>query len=111
MNAPHRRTPPLLSAFVYPGAGQLAQKRWFAGAFILVLFTAAFVAFLVLVVGFLYANLDAALDFFNPEKELRPFPWGAATGCLGAALLLYALGIVDAARAARRPSPPKAPSP
>ena len=44
MNDPpmKERLPLMLSAFVYPGAGQFAQKRWIPGAVFTVSFTFCF---------------------------------------------------------------------
>ena len=53
----------MLSAFVYPGAGQFVQKRWLAGGLFAILFTLFFILLTVAVIIPLFAYLNHTLDW------------------------------------------------
>jgi len=53
----------MLSAFIYPGAGQFMQKRWIAGSLFATLFTLFFILLAVAVITPLFAYLNHTLDF------------------------------------------------
>src|SRR5512136_758385 len=57
------RTPMMLSAFVYPGAGQFLQQRCIAGCIYAISFTLLFLLLTVEVVKPLFAYLNATLDW------------------------------------------------
>jgi len=98
------RLPLFLSALVFPGAGQFAQRRWVAGALCATLFTASFAAVVVQVVRLLLANLSAASAFLSGAAN-RPFAslrMGAVLLPLSAGILVYLAGLVDVWLAYRR---------
>jgi len=108
------RVPMLVSAFVYPGAGQFVQKRRIAGTAYALLFT--------ICIGFLFydvfrplvVNVIAALDWADAGTN-RPFEELSVVGVLVpflAGLLVYVMNLADVARANRRtlrppPIPPE----
>lgn len=105
------RTPIMLSALVYPGAGQFLQRRWLSAIVHSVFFTIFLVMFVVNVVRPIVANINAALAFaegaqnesfaaVSPLKLLMSF---------GAALALYISSLTDVVRATRRAQSPKPP--
>ncbi len=93
-------SPMVLSALVYPGAGQFMQRRWVAGSLVAGLFTVPAVWFFIEVFGVLKAYYAFAFDF------------GGATGqapCAGSIVvpfvistLIYVAGLVDTAVASYR---------
>ncbi len=88
-----------LSGFLYPGAGQLAQRRWVAG----VGFVAGFSFLLAL---FMVQSLRTIVAFYElglRGTETDQLPSLASIGVLFAACLaVYVLNIVDAWLAYRR---------
>ncbi len=109
MTASADRTPIFLSALVYPGAGQLLQRRWRAGLLFCVSFTLFFVLLLSAVLRPLIGSLDAAFAW-AAHQENKPFEGISVIRvatlfviCAG----LYVANVIDATRAARRrPHPP-----
>jgi hypothetical protein len=110
MNAETRTLPPLqprkrslppvfLSAFVYPGIGQLAQRRRWVGALFALAFTVPFVwlavqTFKIVVIYFNLAfNWRTAAEAPEDSGLLRPFLL---------TVVLYAANVVDTALAQRR---------
>ena len=91
------RLPLYLSAFVFPGAGQLAQKRWLAGTFYALAFTACTVFLMIAVIAPIMANLRLAIDFaatgeavvFRQISFTQIFTW------LGLGVLVYVAGLLD----------------
>lgn len=107
------RLPVMLSAFVYPGAGQFVQKRWAAGAAWSLSFTAAFVAFAGSVIVPMVRNLKVALDWASDGgggafAGISPLMVGTT---FVVALLVYILNLADVTRAHRRQTrgPPPVP--
>ncbi len=92
--------PVLLSAAVFPGAGQLAQRRWTAGAIIGSGFLLAFAWCLVSLFRILLAYY--ALGFDWNRRPPGHLPVGQALIALAIGLAFYAVGILDAHRAYRR---------
>jgi len=98
---PRKRSlqPVFLSAFVYPGMGQLAQRRRWAAAFFAVAFTLPFVWLAVQTTKIVVIYFNLAFNWRNaaeaPEDPgiLRPFLLS---------VVLYAANVVDTAVAQRR---------
>ena len=100
----------LLSAFVYPGAGQFVQKRWIPGVVFCVLFTLLLGTVIVNTLTPMVHNMNAALDWAQ-QKESRPFEMISLPRVilpLLLALAVYIANIADAMRAGR-PKPPPLP--
>lgn len=105
------RTPILLSAFVYPGAGQFLQRRWASAIVHSVLFTIFLAVFVVNVVRPIVANINAALAFAEGAKN-ESFATVSPLKLIlsfAAALALYISSISDAVRATRRAQSPRPP--
>ena len=96
---PHRG-PVYLSAFVYPGAGQLMQKRWAAGLLLAAAFTVCLLGSVVFVVWILVAYYAVGLQFDSYEERdlprLSALLFGAATA------FIYLINLFDAYRGVRR---------
>jgi hypothetical protein len=90
------------SALIYPGVGQLLQRRWIAAAVFLASFSVALAVFLARAQQFLAAYYQMAEHFFEmPETSALP----ALTALLGPcalALAIYFANLVDVWIAARR---------
>ena len=93
-------SPMALSALVYPGAGQLMQRRWAAGIFFIVTSSVA-VMWLVWVVfsvlkayyGLAFASINAPAEAPSLASLIIPFVvW----------LVIYVAGIIDTAMASYR---------
>jgi hypothetical protein len=85
----------LLSALVYPGAGQLMQKRWGVGAGFALVFTVPMVRFVVEVFRVLSAYYSFLVDF----KGATGIAPGAAAIVMPffLSLFIYIAGLVDTA--------------
>lgn len=96
----------LLSAAVYPGVGQFAQKRFLAGILYAALFSAALLLLLWSLFAPLIANLRIVMDFADHggNEPLRCFPVGRFLFFLCLTVILYLLGLIDTIRSARRPA-------
>ncbi|TFH14647.1 MAG: hypothetical protein E4H02_09505 [Lentisphaerales bacterium] len=91
------RLPILLSSLVFPGLGQMFQRRWYSGIFFGVVFFASLVALVIPVVETIIAfygmaNIDATFDA-APDAAKRlagqigiRFAW---------AIAIYVINIVD----------------
>jgi len=113
MNSPSESKPPpkpaslqmvmLLSAVMYPGAGQAFQKRWLAAAFYALGFGGAFLWLLGVFVWFMLQyyqmgmNADLAGDNTTPV-----FPWIQFGVSLLLSGFLYLFNLVDVFLAHRR---------
>lgn len=90
----------LLSALVYPGVGQMMQKRWGAGAGFALAFTVPLVWFVVEVFRVLSAYYAFMVDF---KGATGVAPGAAAIVMpLFLSLVIYIGGLVDTAVAAYR---------
>ncbi len=90
-----------LSAAVYPGAGQMLQKRWLAGIFFAVSFTVMFIAFIIIMGGIIMEFYSLGFDFSN--SQVNPdTPTGDAISAFVATLIIYIINIIDAHAAYRR---------
>ena len=106
------RLPIMLSAFVYPGAGQFMQRRWGAGLAYASIFTVLFLTLAVSVLWPLFRNLNAVLgsDFMRgAEEPLQRISVPAVLVSFTLALMAYILNLVDVTRANRRRAPPPLP--
>ena len=105
-----KRAALLLSAFVYPGAGQFVQKRWIVGFLFATLFTVFLGALVVNAITPMVHNITAALDWAQ-LKANRPFELISLPGIIIPfllALTVYIANIVDVMNASR-PKPPPLP--
>ncbi|MEI6563159.1 MAG: hypothetical protein WCO42_02490 [bacterium] len=97
LNAPIPKTggfsPMLLSAAVYPGTGQLMQRRWVAGILFVVSSTGVLGWFLLKVIVILKAYYGLAFDPANVPAE--PPHAGAMLMPLLVWILIYLAGLVD----------------
>lgn len=92
--------PIILSAFVFPGAGQLMQRRWVAAGAFAIVFTVGFAGFLFYAFRVIAAFYAMAFDFdHNPPEDLSFRPAGIFFGCT---ILVYIVNVVDAYQAYRR---------
>lgn len=91
--------PVLLSAFGFPGLGQLAQKRWLPG----ILFTAGFLAafFWVMALG-LHNIIELYTMAFDEYAEPHPVPLSAFAKPLLLAAIVYLISLFDAFLAQQR---------
>jgi hypothetical protein len=116
-NAKSGRTAVMLSAFVYPGAGQLMQKRWIAGGVFAFAFTLFFILLAISVVTPLFAYLNNTLDFASAQgMGADNTPDGISFVKVAlyflAGMMVYFASLADVVAATRRDSkPPKLPPP
>lgn len=96
---PTSRVPILLSAFVCPGLGQLAQKRWQAGALVMSGFLTGFCWVMILAIGNIAAcyslidNPDVIPKVEQPQEFILPF---------GIAVTFYLISLFDVFSAQQR---------
>jgi hypothetical protein len=89
------RLPVLMSAFGFPGVGQFMQRRWLAGTFFVITFSASLIVFLASAFRIIYTFY--ALGFgAAPEPTLPQLPLRPALAAFFAALLLYITAVMDA---------------
>lgn len=112
------RTAVMLSAFVYPGAGQFVQKRWIAGGLFAICFTLFFLFLAVSVITPLFAYLNHTLDFAAASgmgRDIEPPGISFVKVALYflAGMVVYFANLADVIRANRRIAkpPPLPPSP
>ncbi|HNR94158.1 MAG TPA: hypothetical protein PKM67_03815 [Kiritimatiellia bacterium] len=98
MNA--NRLAVLLSTLVYPGAGQLIQKRWAAGAVFGIAATLSLVFFLAYATVILREYYRFAFEF--EAREMPPLPLMRMMIAFLTTLLIYIAGIMDTVRANRK---------
>lgn len=86
-----------LSAFVWPGAGQYAQKRRGMGTFYAVTFLICVVFLFTAVLKPLFLNLRIISEFSGKLEMpvLHPMAWMKALFWFGLALLVYLAGLLD----------------
>ncbi len=103
----------MLSAFVYPGAGQFLQKRWTSGAIYSLLFTLFSVVLIFHVFKPIFHNLNTALNWAASQDSSQSFEAISVPDVLLsflAMLIVYVLNIMDVRRASRpRARPPPLP--
>ncbi len=97
------RSPMWLSAFVMPGAGQCAQRRWVVGLLFAAAFILCFVVFMVFMALLIVPFYSMAFNFDTYEPpEVSSMPkMGAAISFL-AAIGVYVVSLVDTSAAHRR---------
>ena len=98
-------SPMLLSALVYPGTGQLMQRRWVAGIGFVFVFTIGFVWFVLEIVGVLKAYYAFAVDFKGATGKAPGV--GAILLPLALSTMIYIAGLIDTAVASYRMRPPR----
>ena len=93
-----------LSALVYPGAGQLCQRRRLAGIYYALFFSAAFIMLAVTIFRPIFANLRIAMDLAETGRaaEFHRISFGAVFGWLGVSAAVYLAGLLDTWLAYRR---------
>lgn len=86
-----------LSAFVFPGAGQLAQKRWLAGILYALSFVACTVFLMVAVLAPMMENLRLSIDFASTGKAVvfRQISFTRVLAWLGLGISVYIAGLLD----------------
>lgn len=104
----HNRNAVLMSAFVFPGIGQLMQRRWSAGIFFIVTFTAC-CAWLIWalwpILRFFYIDLPR----FSESSPGEPPSWTRIAWPMVASILILAINVLDAWLASLRPPPTPSP--
>lgn len=93
-----------LSALVYPGAGQLLQKRRLPGMFYVLAFSASFVVLAVSIFKPLFANLQIAMTLADTGRaaEFQRISFGTVLGWLTVSVLIYLASLLDTYLAYRR---------
>ena len=96
----------LLSAVFYPGAGQIAQRRWVAGIFYVlaatVILALLFMEILVPLHGMLQWSLDLAANRGRGVEEVPSISFARVLIWFAVMIFVYAANLVDAALAQRR---------
>jgi len=103
----------MLSAFIYPGAGQFLQKRWIAGTVYSVLFTVFSVILIFEVFEPMFRNVNVALNWAASQSADQAFE-GISLSKVAvsfvAMMVVYIVNIVDIQYANRkRMQPPPLP--
>ena len=87
----------VLSAFVFPGAGQIHQGRWAAAAIFGTGFLVCFVVFVVYAASIIRIYYSIAFDF--DSFEVTNVPLGKTAAFFLLAMLVYAVSLGDTQRA------------
>ncbi|MBN1556651.1 MAG: hypothetical protein JW951_00735 [Lentisphaerae bacterium] len=87
----------VLSAFVFPGAGQVYQGRWAAAGIFGAAFLLCFVAFLVQAFRIIRVFYSLAFEF--DRTDTPEIGLGAAVVWFLLAMLVYGAGLIDTQRA------------
>ena len=93
--------PIFLSAAVYPGAGQISQRRIAAGLFFIATFSITFIAFLILMGSIIVDFYSLGLNFDNAEVNTEP-SLAPALSAFGVALMIYIINLIDTHAAYRK---------
>ncbi len=93
--------PIFLSAAVYPGSGQIFQRRWLAGIFFGTAFTAMFIAFVIIMSKILVDFYSLGFNFDNAEVSSNP-PIAPALLAFGVTMMIYIINIIDTHAAYRK---------
>ena len=99
----------MLSAFIYPGAGQFMQKRWIAGTLFSVLFTVFSLILIFEVFKPMFHNVNVALNWAASQQNDQPFEainLAKVVVSFVAMLIVYVANIMDVQRAARKKTQP-----
>lgn len=105
------RLPLIVSAFVYPGAGQFMQRRWVPAVFFSASFTALLLWLLFGVIVPLFRTLQSVLDWASTgaDEPLAPISMLNVLIPFLAALLIYLANLADVVRHLRHRQPPPLP--
>ena len=97
------RLPVILSALVYPGAGQYYQKRWLAGTLYALLFTLAAGLLVYHVFKPMLHNLQAVMSWSADQLDapLESIRLGWVLGSFALLLLVYLGNLLDVLHARR----------
>ena len=93
-------TPVIISALIFPGAGQFVQRRWVSGVVWMTAFSAALAWFVGRTLQVLTAYYDLAFNF-NTASGQAPRAMGIVIPFV-VSLVLYLANVVDAALAMRK---------
>ena len=86
--------PIFLSAAVYPGAGQIFQRRITVGIFFITTFSITFIAFLILMGSIIVDFYSIGLNFDNAQINAEP-SITPALSAFGVTLLIYIINLID----------------
>ena len=95
----------MLSAFVYPGAGQFLQKRWIAGTMYSVLFTVFSLVLVFEVFKPMFNNLNVVLNWAASQEADQAFEgisFSTVAISFAAMIVIYIANVVDVQRASRK---------
>ncbi|MDO9543273.1 MAG: hypothetical protein Q7J98_13275 [Kiritimatiellia bacterium] len=86
-----------LSALVFPGAGQYAQKRWLAGSFYAAFFLVCVVFLFTAIWTPLFWNLRMMAEFSGKPETLvlRPIAWMQVLFWFSLSIVFYLGGLLD----------------
>ena len=93
--------PIFLSAAVYPGTGQIFQRRITVGIFFIITFSITFIAFLILMGSIIFDFYSLGFNCDNAQVNADP-PLAPAISAFGVTLLIYIINIIDTHVAYRR---------
>ena len=89
---PISRIPILLSAFICPGGGQFAQRRWIAGTLFFTTFSAAFVVFMVVAGRLIVSYYRMGFELETYEPDVHP---GRLLPAFMVATVIYVINLLD----------------
>jgi hypothetical protein len=93
-------SPMVLSTLVCPGAGQLMQRRWVVGAFLIVLSSTVFVWFVVKFCAIMIAFYGLPYEMMTDPAQMPD--WLSLAVPFGVLLVIWLIGIIDTAIASYR---------
>jgi len=99
--ARRNRLPVILSCLVFPGLGQMVQRRWLAGVVFAALFTTCLVGLFTSIIVPLYHNLQVALTLAENSGAgggFRPISIPGVLSWLAAGFVTYLVNALDAYR-------------
>lgn len=99
----------MLSALVYPGAGQFLQKRWGVGTFFSILFTIFSLILIFVVFKPIFHNVTAAMNWAADQAANQAFEGISLPRVIGsfiAMIVVYIANIMDIQRTNRKRMPP-----
>jgi len=101
------KTPLLLSAFVYPGAGQFLQKRWIPATCYMTAFTIFMCILLFNVMKPMFQNMTTAMSWAatGSNENFTKISIPGIVGPFVLAMITYITNIWDTAKADLRPPP------
>ena len=93
--------PVLLSAIIYPGLGQMVQRRWIAGSVYAILYTIVFGWLMIRSFGILKIYYELAFDFNNAAGQVPKL--SAIAWPFLFSILVYLASLIDTALGNRPP--------